>query len=203
MALPAASSHCGAMPHATACAVSHAIGCRHLTVLLEPAMQHVGIHAMFTRRGGNGCPGLLACGDQFSLELRAVDPASACGAGARIGNLLRHGVHDGFTWTRWCWQLLVQGRWVGRTDTMHWGMDCLLFMVPTAKSSNPRPQGQGVTIAFGLRTRVRFRVPPSRDKWPKRWTFGKKQGHLFRLRCGIEPRCVLLPDDFVPAFGWL
>ena len=95
MALPAASSHCGAMPHATACAVSHAIGCRHLTVLLEPAMQHVGIHAMFTRRGGNGCPGLLACGDQFSLELRAVDPASAGDTGARIGNLLRHGVHDG------------------------------------------------------------------------------------------------------------
>ena len=66
-----------------------------LTVLLEPAMQHVGIHAMFTRRGGNGCAGLLACGDQFSLELRAVDPASAGGMGARIGNLLRHGVHDG------------------------------------------------------------------------------------------------------------
>ena len=56
-----------------------------LTVLLEPAMQHVGIHAMFTRRGGNRCAGLLACGDQFSLELRAVDPASAGDAGARIG----------------------------------------------------------------------------------------------------------------------
>ena len=66
-----------------------------LTVLLEPAMQHVGIHAVFTRRGGNRCAGLLACGDQFSLELRAVDPASAGGAGVRMGNLLRHGVHDG------------------------------------------------------------------------------------------------------------
>lgn len=66
-----------------------------LTVLLEPAMQHVGIHAVFTRRGGNRCAGLLACSDQFSLELRAVDTASAGGAGARIGNLLRHGVHDG------------------------------------------------------------------------------------------------------------
>lgn len=66
-----------------------------LTMLLEPAMQHVGIHAMFTRRGGNRCAGLLACGDQFSLEWRAVDPASAWGAGARIGNLLRPGVHDG------------------------------------------------------------------------------------------------------------
>lgn len=29
-----------------------------------------------------------------------------------------------------------------------------------AKSSNTRPQGQGVTIWFGLRTRVRFRVTP-------------------------------------------
>lgn len=56
-----------------------------LTVLLEPAMQHVGFHAMFTRRGGNGCPGLLARGDQFSLELRAVDPSRAWGAGALIG----------------------------------------------------------------------------------------------------------------------
>lgn len=46
-------------------------------MLLEPAMQHVGIRAMLTRRGGNRCAGLLACGDQFSHELRAVDPASA------------------------------------------------------------------------------------------------------------------------------
>ncbi len=30
----------------------------------------------------------------------------------------------------------------------------------SAKSSNPRPQGQGVTIWFRKRTRVRFRVPP-------------------------------------------
>jgi len=28
------------------------------------------------------------------------------------------------------------------------------------KSSNPRPQGQGVTIWLGERTRVRFRFPP-------------------------------------------
>src|SRR6218665_3101972 len=41
------------------------------------------------------------------------------------------------------------------------------------------------------------------DKWPKRWTFGQKQGQLFRLRRGSEPRCVLSPDDFMPAFGWL
>ena len=65
------------------------------TMLLEPAMQHIGIHAMFTRRGGNRCAGLLARGDQFNLELRAVDPARAGDTGARMGNLLRHGVHDG------------------------------------------------------------------------------------------------------------
>ena len=65
------------------------------TMLLEPAMQHIGIHAMFTRRGGNRCAGLLARGDQFNLELRAVDPARAGDTGARMGDLLRHGVHDG------------------------------------------------------------------------------------------------------------
>lgn len=27
-------------------------------------------------------------------------------------------------------------------------------------SSNPRPKGHGVTICLGLRTRVRFRIPP-------------------------------------------
>lgn len=38
-------------------------------------------------------------------------------------------------------------------------------------SSNPRPQGQGVTICLGLQTRVRFRVPAPLSKgqtllWP-------------------------------------
>src|SRR6218665_4218557 len=36
----------------------------------------------------------------------------------------------------------------------------------SAKSSNPRPQGQGVTIWLGERTRVRFRVPPPLFKKP-------------------------------------
>lgn len=43
----------------------------------EPAMQHIGVHAMLTCRGGNGCAGLLAGGNQLGLELRAVDPACA------------------------------------------------------------------------------------------------------------------------------
>ena len=69
----------------------------------------------------------------------------------------------------------------------------------TPKSSNPRPQGQGVTIWLGLRTRVRFRVPPSRDKWPKRWTLGQNKGHLFRLPNGIAPFSILLPHKLMPA----
>lgn len=64
------------------------------TMLLEPAMQHIGIHAMFTRRGGNRCTWLQACGDQLGLELRAVDPTRARDGIARWGSLLRHGVHD-------------------------------------------------------------------------------------------------------------
>ena len=44
-----------------------------------------------------------------------------------------------------------------------------------ANSSNPRPQGQGVTIRFGLRTRVRFRVPPVR-------------GHMKALLCSTGKR---------------
>ena len=35
-----------------------------------------------------------------------------------------------------------------------------------AKSSNPRPQGQGVTIWLGKRTRARFRAPPPIPKIP-------------------------------------
>ena len=56
-----------------------------------------------------------------------------------------------------------------------------------------------VTIYVGARTRVRFRVPPSRDKWPKRWTLGQKRGHLFRLPNGIAPFSILLPHEFMPA----
>jgi len=67
-------------------------------------------------------------------------------------------------------------------------------------SSNPRPQGQGVTICLGLRTRVRFRVPPSRDKWPKPWTLGQNRGHLFGLRSGIELFSVQFPGEFMPSW---
>ena len=68
-----------------------------------------------------------------------------------------------------------------------------------AKSLNPRPQGQGVTIWLGLRTRVQFRIPPSRDKWSKRWTLGQNRGHLFGLRSGIESFSVQFPGKFMPS----
>ena len=50
---------------------------RQYDLVPEPAVQDIGVHAMFTRCGGNGCAGLQARGDQIGLELRAVDPACA------------------------------------------------------------------------------------------------------------------------------
>ena len=58
---------------------------------------------------------------------------------------------------------------------------------------------QRLPLRVGGGTRVRFRVPPSRDKWPKRWTLGQKRGHLFRLPNGLAPFSVLLSHEFMPA----
>jgi hypothetical protein len=57
-----------------------------------------------------------------------------------------------------------------------------------AKSSNPRPQGRGVTIWIGLRTRVRFRVPPPLSKKPTTlgWFFFARFPQCWR---GFGPRC--------------
>ena len=52
-------------------------------------------------------------------------------------------------------------------------VDALLNDSLAAKSLNPRPQGQGVTIWLGLRTRVRFRIPPPFTK-----TKAAKEYHL-------------------------
>lgn len=41
------------------------------TMLLEPAMQHIGIHAMFTRGCGNRCAGLQARGISSALNYGA------------------------------------------------------------------------------------------------------------------------------------
>lgn len=66
------------------------------TMLLEPAMQHIGIHAMFTRRGGNRCARLQARGDQFSLELWCIGAARARHRITRGLSVFEHRVHGGF-----------------------------------------------------------------------------------------------------------
>ena len=66
------------------------------TMLLEPAMQHIGIHAMFTRRGGNRCAGLLARRDQFSLELWRIGAARARHRITRGVRIFEHRVHGCF-----------------------------------------------------------------------------------------------------------
>ena len=66
------------------------------TMLLEPAMQDIGMHAMFTRCGGNRCTGLQARGDQFSLELWCVGAAHARHRITRGLRIFEHRVHGGF-----------------------------------------------------------------------------------------------------------
>ena len=66
------------------------------TMLLETAMQHFGIHAMFTRCGGNRCAGLQARGDQFCLELRRIGAARARHRVTRGLRIFEHRVHGGF-----------------------------------------------------------------------------------------------------------
>ena len=46
--------------------------CAVLAMLLEPAAQHVGIHAVRCRDGGNGCAGDLLESLQFRLELSTL-----------------------------------------------------------------------------------------------------------------------------------
>ena len=69
-----------------------------------------------------------------------------------------------------------------------------------AKSSNPRPQGQGVTIWLGLRTRVRFRVPPPILK-PQLITVGA----FFCLFAPVPACCwgfLRKPADFASRPNW-
>ena len=84
------------MSHTSAVAVSQAIWVPAQTLLLEPAMQHIGIHAMFTRRGGDRCAGLQARGDQFDLELWRIGAARARHRIARGLRIFEHRVHGCF-----------------------------------------------------------------------------------------------------------
>ena len=64
-------------------------------MFLEPAVQHVGVHAMLPGYGRNGGSWLLARRHQFSFELAGV---GAVGAPDRISGKVggfEHGVHDG------------------------------------------------------------------------------------------------------------
>ncbi len=48
-------------------------------VLLEPAMEHIGVHRMLRRQCRDGGARLLACRHQLGLELRRVSPVAASG----------------------------------------------------------------------------------------------------------------------------
>ena len=65
-----------------------------VVVFLEPAVQHVGIHAMLHGQRGNRGPRALAGCDQIGFELGAV---CAVAASRRVTGQLRvfeHGVHE-------------------------------------------------------------------------------------------------------------
>lgn len=66
-----------------------------LLVFFEPAVQHVGIHAMLSSYGGNGNTGLLAGCHQFGLELAGVGAVGTSGRILGEAWVFEHGVHDG------------------------------------------------------------------------------------------------------------
>ena len=66
-----------------------------LLVFFEPAVQHVGVHAMLPGYGSNGCPRALAGRYQFSFELGCVGTVGASGRILGEVWVFEHGVHDG------------------------------------------------------------------------------------------------------------
>ena len=63
-------------------------------MFLQPAVQHIGVHAVLTGQCRDGCTGHLAGRHQLGLELGRV---GSMGAPGRItGNswVFEHGVHD-------------------------------------------------------------------------------------------------------------
>lgn len=104
-------------------------------MILEPAVQHVGVHAMLEGQGGNRGAGLLACGQQFGLELRAIGTARARHRVARGLRVFEHRVHAGFVDT-----ISLNGR--GRIK--------MGSPVAYAASSEPCFSGINFEIARGL-----------------------------------------------------
>ena len=66
-----------------------------MLVFFEPAVQHVGIHAMLPGYGCNGRTGDLAGRYQFCFELGCVGTVGASGRILGEVWVFEHGVHDG------------------------------------------------------------------------------------------------------------
>jgi hypothetical protein len=64
-------------------------------MFFEPAVQHVGIHAMAPGYGRNGSAWLLAGRHQFRFELACVGPVGTSGRISGKVWFFEHGVHDG------------------------------------------------------------------------------------------------------------
>ncbi len=64
-----------------------------LVVLLEPAVQYVGIHAMLQSQCCNGCSRLHASGHQPGLELRGIGAVGTAHCVARGVSVFEHRVH--------------------------------------------------------------------------------------------------------------
>ena len=60
---------------------------------LEPAVEHVGVHAVLQGQGGNGGARLLARGHKFSFELRGVGAVRAPHGVTRGLRFFEHSVH--------------------------------------------------------------------------------------------------------------
>ncbi len=63
-------------------------------VLFEPAVQHIGVHAVLPSQGRNGRAWNLAGGNQFCFELCRIGSVGESLCASRYLCFLGHGVHD-------------------------------------------------------------------------------------------------------------
>ena len=64
-------------------------------MFFEPAVKHVGIHALASGYGSNGSTRLLAGRHQLGFELACVGPVGTPGRISGKVWFFEHGVHDG------------------------------------------------------------------------------------------------------------
>jgi len=64
-------------------------------MLFEPAVQHIGVHAMAVGQGRDGSSRFQASGNQFRLEGWGVGSEGTPGGVSRNVRVFEHGVHDG------------------------------------------------------------------------------------------------------------